>query len=84
MDRKVFSVLLVEDIAHARNLLIKYIGTRPELQLSGIAKDGQKALEKLLANTYDLLFLDVNLPVISGVEILEHLDSIKKILLLLH
>jgi DNA-binding response OmpR family regulator len=34
------------------------------------AEDGEKALEKLKTNTYDVLLLDIMLPKVSGMEII--------------
>ncbi|HON79791.1 MAG TPA: LytTR family DNA-binding domain-containing protein [Spirochaetota bacterium] len=67
-------VLIAEDELPARELLIEYILTRHELRLHGIAKDGEETLHKLSEDQYDLLFLDINLPVMSGIEVLEQLD----------
>ncbi|HQO02096.1 MAG TPA: LytTR family DNA-binding domain-containing protein [Spirochaetota bacterium] len=68
------TVLIAEDELPARELLIDYILTRNELRLHGIAKNGEETLHKLSAEQYDLLFLDINLPVMSGIEVLEQLE----------
>lgn len=47
------------------------------------AKDGLSALDKILKNSYDLIILDIQLPKMSGFEILEKLkdkDIISKII----
>lgn len=36
-----------------------------------VAGDGQEALEFLLNNRYDVLFLDLNMPYLNGIEVLE-------------
>ncbi|MDY6935248.1 MAG: LytTR family DNA-binding domain-containing protein [Spirochaetota bacterium] len=68
------SVVLAEDEQPARELLIKYILDRPELTLEDIARNGEEALELLSSKWYDLLFLDINLPILSGIEVIERLD----------
>ena len=75
-----YSVFITEDMIHARDLLIAYIKTRPELELQGIAKNGEEALEELSRKNYDLLLLDINLPILSGIEVLEQLKKIPYII----
>lgn len=70
-----FSVLIVEDEVPARELLSEYLKLFPELELSGIARNGEEAYNKLSANKYDLLFLDIHLPVMSGIEVLEKMEG---------
>lgn len=69
----VFSVFIAEDEVPARELLVDYILTRPELKLSGIARDGEDAFRKLSDQEYDLVFMDINLPRLSGIEVLDRL-----------
>ena len=68
-------ILLLED----DNLLNKAISTY--LCASGHSvepfRDGQEALLSFEAEAYDLLILDINVPNIDGLELLEHLHSKK-------
>ena len=41
------------------------------------AEDGQEALEKIQSNEYDVIILDYMLPRMTGLELLEHLQSMK-------
>ncbi|MCP4138131.1 MAG: response regulator transcription factor [bacterium] len=75
-EKKIYSVFIAEDMRHARELLIDYLATREELKLEGTAKNGEEALEKLTSGNYDLLLLDINLPIMSGIEVLEKMDNI--------
>jgi DNA-binding LytR/AlgR family response regulator len=70
-----YSVLIAEDEMPARELLVDYLLTRPELKLSGIAKNGAEALEKLSSREYDLAFIDIDLPRMTGIEVLEKLKD---------
>ncbi len=74
MSQENFSVLIIEDELPARELLIEFLLHRPELKLDGIAKNGDEALQKLSEKEYDIIFLDISLPVMSGIELLERLD----------
>ncbi len=69
-------VVIVEDEAPTRDLLIKYILKRPELKLVGYSGDGMDALELLKQTEVDLVFLDINLPRMSGLEILNNLERL--------
>ncbi len=70
-ESQIWEVLIVEDEYPARMLMIDYILQCPELKLSGIAENGEKALKLLDEKTFDLVFLDINLPGKSGLEVLE-------------
>ena len=61
--------LIVEDEPNAIKLVEKYIGQLDFLQLKGICSDGEEALSRLSKETVDLVFMDINLPQISGMEI---------------
>jgi DNA-binding LytR/AlgR family response regulator len=74
--RETYSVLIAEDEEPARELLIDYILTRPELKLSGIARNGDDAFRKLSREEYDLVLMDIQLPRMTGIEVLEGLKKI--------
>ncbi|BDA78653.1 DNA-binding response regulator [Leptospira kobayashii] len=74
-ESKEWKTLIVEDEAPTRDLLVNYCLSRPELRLSKVAKDGEEALEYLQSEEFDLAFLDINLPILSGLEILERLEN---------
>ncbi len=70
-----YSVLIAEDEVPARELLVDYLVTRHELKLSGIARNGDEALSKISGGEYDLVFMDVNLPCLSGIEVLRRVKK---------
>ncbi|MCP4134045.1 MAG: response regulator transcription factor [bacterium] len=74
-DDKTYSVFIAEDMVTARKLLIDFVSANPNLILADTAEDGEEALKKLSANTYDLLLLDIHLPLLSGIEVLEQLEK---------
>ena len=71
MSSEKLITFIVEDELPARELMVDYVLSRPELELNGMARDGQEAIEKLKDREIDLLFLDIQLPDCNGVEILE-------------
>ena len=42
------------------------------------AIDGQEAIEKIDANTYDLVLLDIMLPKVTGIDVLKHIRASEK------
>ncbi|TGM46111.1 LytR/AlgR family response regulator transcription factor [Leptospira vanthielii] len=77
MDSSTYSVLIIEDEYPARMLMMDYIMNCSELKLAGIAESGDKALHLLQEKQFDLVFMDINLPAVNGMDILrkEHNKS---------
>jgi two-component system OmpR family response regulator len=71
VEVKMKKVLVVDDIKNIRNLLTTC------LELEGYqvatAANGREALEMVQNNLYDLIFLDIKLPELSGTEILRRM-----------
>lgn len=67
------SVLIVDDTKNIRLMLRKC------LEIDGYqvdsASNGQEGLDAILAGQYDLIFLDIKLPEISGTEVLRRIRS---------
>src|SRR5690242_2335730 len=61
--------LIVDDEPDARDRLARLLGAHPEVVLAGQAHDGLDALEKIEELRPDLLFLDVEMPGLSGFEV---------------
>lgn len=65
--------IIIEDEPAAQSILEQYISLCPGLQCSGIFRDAYTAQEFLDNNKADLMFLDINLPEMSGVSFLRSL-----------
>ena len=70
---KDFRVLVVDDDQDIGFLFERLLGGPQEVT---VAADGYEAVEKMRAQKYDLVFLDVRLPGIDGVETLKQLKEI--------
>jgi two-component system chemotaxis response regulator CheB len=59
-------VLVVDDSATARQLLIRILDSDPEIQVVGVAKSGQQAINLAKRLRPDVITMDLNLPDIDG------------------
>src|SRR6516165_2407051 len=63
-------VLLVDDASVVRRLVSAALNRDPALEVVGTAADGQMALERLPELRPDVVLLDVEMPVMDGLETL--------------
>jgi two-component system chemotaxis response regulator CheB len=63
-------VLLVDDAAVVRRLVTSALSRDPDLEVVGTAADGQMALARLADLQPDVVLLDLEMPVMSGLETL--------------
>lgn len=63
--------IIVEDELPAQNLLKNYLSKIPEMQLLATFQSAMDANNYFKSNTVDLVFLDVNLPDISGLDFIK-------------
>jgi DNA-binding LytR/AlgR family response regulator len=61
--------LVIDDEPYAVNLLAEYIGQLPGLSLEQKCYNALEALEFLRSNTADLVFLDINMPQLTGMQL---------------
>ena len=64
---EILNVLIVEDIPMAQKLCQMIIHDALKTP-SDIASDGQEALEKAMKKQYDLILMDIGLPILNGIE----------------
>ncbi len=77
---KNISCLIVEDEPHAMLLLQDHISKVPGLLLEGSFYDAMSAMQYLREHPVELLFLDINMPRISGMELAAMLPPQQKII----
>ena len=65
--------LIVEDEPLAQNILKKYIGDHPSLELIATCTDALEAQLILNKQPVHLIFLDINLPKLSGINFIKSL-----------
>lgn len=71
-----YNILIVDDSSIVRAVIIK------TLNLAGVAVDGlyqasngEEALQQMREHWVDLVFSDINMPVMSGVEMFNHMQA---------
>lgn len=69
------NAILVDDEPNALELLGRYIDKTPFVNCVASFRDPLKALQFLHDNTVDLIFLDINMPQLSGMSFLETLED---------
>jgi two-component system, LytTR family, response regulator len=72
-------VLICEDEPLARETLRDFIAAWPALQLVGEAADGAQALRAIESLTPDLVFMDIQMPEMTGLEVVRSLKSLPAI-----
>lgn len=68
-----FKCIIIEDEPLAQNVLKKYIADQPSLELVATCNDALEAQTILTKQTIHLLFLDINLPKLSGINFIKTL-----------
>ncbi len=74
-------VIIVDDEPMARNFLERYCEKNGNLLVSGAFEDAVTALDYLQKNEIDILFLDVEMPNVSGFQLLDQLSYMPKVIL---
>ncbi|MEL7162335.1 MAG: response regulator, partial [Bacteroidota bacterium] len=70
------TVLLIDDEAPARNLLREYLTAYPEFEVIEEAANGVEALERITRLRPDIVFLDVQMPGLTGLEVISQLNEL--------
>jgi two-component system LytT family response regulator len=73
------TVLICEDEPLARDTLRDFIAERPELLLVGEAGNGRQALQMIRALAPDLVFMDIQMPELTGLEVVRQLQVLPAI-----
>jgi two-component system LytT family response regulator len=68
-------VLIVDDEPLARTALSNLLAQRTDVEKYEVADNAQQALAALRANPFDILLLDIHMPDMSGLQLVERLGS---------
>lgn len=73
--KPIYRVLIIEDEPLAREVIKTYLKQYSELELVGEAGNGFEGLKAINEGTPDLIFLDIQMPKLTGFEMLELLEN---------
>lgn len=61
-------VMIVEDSATVREMLVYLFASEPDIEVAGIAKDGEEAVAIVSKLKPDIILMDINMPHLNGYE----------------
>jgi len=87
MEEKRIKIVIADDNKEFCNILSEYLKKQDDLEIVGIAKDGLEALKLIAQENPDVLVLDIIMPHLDGLGVLERIntmeiDNIPKIIVL--
>src|SRR4026208_108220 len=68
-------IIVIDDEVLARSIVKEYLQKHPQLELVAECGDGFEGLKAIQQHDPDLIFLDIQMPKISGFEMLELLEK---------
>ena len=74
MNEKI-KVLVSDDNQDFAKTLVNYLSKDEDLEVVGVARDGQEAYDKILQTKPDVALLDIIMPHVDGLGVLEKLNS---------
>jgi len=80
MNLPVYHVLIVDDEPPAREILKRYIQKMPILRLAGECSNGLQVVPFLHNHPIDIIFLDIRMPQLNGLELVSTLINPPKII----
>ncbi len=72
--------MIIEDEPHAMQLLEDHIAKVPFLELAAKSYDAMDAMNFLSRQAVDVIFLDINMPLLSGIEMAAMINKRQKII----
>ncbi|WP_027408704.1 chemotaxis response regulator protein-glutamate methylesterase [Anoxybacteroides tepidamans] len=66
-------VLVVDDSAFMRRLITDFLSEHPQIEVIGTARNGKDALEKIPSLQPDVITMDVEMPMMNGLEALKQI-----------
>src|SRR6185436_4155026 len=74
MDQKI-KVMVVDDEAIARRRLVRFLKSEPDVEVVAACGDGREAIDAIPRTQPDVLFLDVQMPEVSGFDVLSRVGN---------
>lgn len=77
---KTVKAIIVDDEQLGRDIIKEFLGDHPQIEVVAECRDAHEAFEAITKHHPELLFLDIQMPEISGFELLEMLGEHPKII----
>ncbi len=74
------TALIIDDERLARVELRRLLKSHPEVEIAGEARNGQEALTLIGELSPDLLFLDIQMPGMTGFELLDRVENVPQVI----
>ena len=74
--------IIVDDEQHAIDILVHHVGQTPFLHLAGTTTNPVEALQLVGAQKIDLVFLDIQMPELSGIDFIKAINGKAKVILI--
>jgi len=68
-------ILIADDHTIVREGLKQIVAEVSDMEVTDVARDGQEALSKALTGDYDVIILDISMPVKTGLDVLRELKE---------
>ncbi len=75
MSSKKIEVLIADDNREFGDILCEYLSNQEDIEVVGLARDGFEAVDLILQNTPDIAILDIIMPHLDGLGVLEKIAS---------
>ncbi|MDR5658179.1 sporulation transcription factor Spo0A [Serpentinicella sp. ANB-PHB4] len=77
MNNQLINVLIADDNEDFCDILVEYLQKQEDINITGIAKDGLEAVKLIEEKEPDLVILDIIMPHLDGIGVLEKLNKIR-------
>ncbi len=77
MVEKKIQIVIADDNKEFGDILFEYLSSQSDLEVVGMARDGVEALDMIIAKTPDIAILDIIMPHLDGLGVLEKLNAIQ-------
>lgn len=74
-NQPTFKAVIVDDEQPARVIIAHYLAAFPNIEVIGECANGFEALKMIKETSPDILFLDVQMPKVTGIELLEVIEN---------
>ena len=76
MNERDIRTIIVDDEAIARSIIANFLLSFREINILGDFEDGKKALDFLKQHHVDLIFIDIEMPGLNGIDVLKNINPV--------